>query len=112
MNKSEFFKRLDKDIEALEKENSEKKFFPITITVESKEYGKKVLHTDSLLLTANNKNGVFTLTQCQDARGFTLLKLGIKQIDSIEEIIKNEKFKPARYIFLSMLEDILNKYKK
>lgn len=110
MNKSEFFKRLNKDIEALEKENSEKKF-PITITVESKEYGKKVFHTDSLFLTANNKKGAFTLTQCQDARGFTLLKLGIKQIDSIEEIVKNEEFKPARYIFLSMLEDILNKYK-
>lgn len=110
MNKSELFKRLNKDIEALEKENSQKKF-PITITVESKEYGKQVFHTDGLLLTANNKKGVFTLTQCQGALCFTWLKLGIKQIESIEEIVKNEEFKPARYIFLSMLEDILNKYK-
>lgn len=110
MNKSEFFKGLNIDIEALEKENSEKEF-PITITVESKEYGKKVFHTDSLFLTANNRKGTFTLTQCQRARGFTLLKLGIKQIDSIEEIIKNEELKYAKCIFLSMLEDILNRYK-
>ena len=110
MNKSEFFKKLNKDIEELEKENSQKKF-PITITVESKEYGKKVFYTDSLFLTANSRKGTFTLTECQDTKGFTLLKLGIKQIETIEEIVKDEKFKPARFIFLSMLEDILNKYK-
>lgn len=110
MNKSEFFKMLNKHIESLEKENSEKKF-PITITIESKEYGKKVFHTDSLFLTANNKKGPFTLTQCQAVRGFTLLKLGIEQINFIEQIVKNEEFKPAKYIFLSMLKDILDKYK-
>lgn len=109
MNKSEFFKRLNKDIEALEKENREKNF-PITITVESKEYGKKVFHTDSLFLTSNNKKGVFTLTQTQDVRGFTLLKLGVKQIETIEEIIKAEEFKPARVIFLSMLKDIVDEF--
>ena len=109
MNKSEFFKRLNKDIKALEKENSQKRF-PITITVESKEYGKKVFHSDSLILTANNKKGVFALTQFQDARGLTLLKLGIKQIESIEETIKNEDFEPARHIFLSMLKDIIDQF--
>lgn len=70
-----------------------------------------MFYTDSLILTANKRDGVFSLTQSQDARGFTLLKLGIRQIESIEELVKNEEFKPARYIFLSMLEDILNKYK-
>ena len=109
MNKSEFFKILNKDIEALEKENSQKEF-PITITVESKKYGKKVFYTDSLFLTANNKKGAFTLTQCQDVRGFTLLKLGVKQIETIEEMIRDEKFKPARVIFLSMLQDILDEF--
>lgn len=110
MNKSEFIKRLDKDFEVFAKENSQKKF-PITITIESKEYGKSVFYTDALFLTANNKKGPFTLEQCHGARGFTLLRLGVQQIESIEKIIKSEEFEPARYIFLSMLEDILKKYK-
>lgn len=109
MNKSEFMKRLSKDIEILEKENSQKKF-PITVTVESKDNGKKVFYTDSLFLTTNNKKGVFTLTQCEDVRGYTLLKLGIKQIEVIEEMIKDEKFKPAREIFVSILKDIVDEF--
>lgn len=102
---------LEEEILRLEGKLAESRKFPITITVESQKMGKKVYKTNAFLLTATSKKGAFTHRVAEECKGFDYIKCVVQHVDSIDEILKDADG-PVNTIVLSMLEDILNKYKK
>lgn len=101
---------LEEEILRLEGKLAENRKFPITITVESQKMGKKVYKTNSFLLTAVNKKGAFTHRVAEECKGFDYIKCVVQYVDSIDEILK-DAYGTVNTIVLSMLQDILNKYK-
>lgn len=101
---------LEEEILRLEGELAENRKFPITITVESQKMGKKVYKTNAFLLTATSEKGAFTHGLAEECKGFDYIKCVVQHVDSIDEILKDADG-PVNTIVLSMLQDILNKYK-
>ena len=101
---------LEEKILRLEGKLAESREFPITITVESQKMGKKVYKTNAFLLTATSKTGVFTYRVAEKCNGLDYIKCVGRHINSIDEILK-EAESPVKFLVLSMLKDILNKYK-
>lgn len=101
---------LEEEILRLEGKLAENRKFPITITVESQKMGKKVYKTNAFLLTAVNKKGAFTHRVAEECKGFDYIKCVVQHVDSIDEILKDAE-SPVKFMVLSMLKDILNKYK-
>ena len=101
---------LEEEILRLEGKLAENRKFPITITVESQKMGKKIYKTNAFLLTAVSKTGTFTHRVAEKCNGVDYIKCVIQQINSIDEILKDAE-PPVKFLVLSMLKDILNKYK-
>lgn len=101
---------LEEEILRLEGKLAENRKFPITITVESQKMGKKIYKTNVFLLTAVSKTCTFTYRVAEKCNGLDYIKCVIQQINSIDEILEDAK-SHVKFLVLSMLKDILNKYK-
>ena len=94
----------------LEDKLAKNRNFPITITVESQKMGKKVYKTNVFLLTAVSKTDTFTYIVAEECQGLDYIKCVAQYIGSIDEILKDAE-SPVKLLVISMLKDILNKYK-
>ena len=101
---------LKEELLRLEGKLAENREFPITITVESQKMGKKVYRTNAFLLTAVSKTGTFTYRVAEKCNGFDYIKCVTQHINSIDEILKDAE-SPVKFLVLSALKDILNRYK-